>query len=129
MIKIKRAYEPFKKQDGYRVLIDRLWPRGIKKSDLPLDEWIKDLAPSTELRKNFGHEPSKWVSFRKEYKSELRAGPAREKLLDLAKRASRGTVTLVYSAKDTEHNDAVVLKDLLDRELKKRTPSKKTLTS
>lgn len=120
MIQIKRAYEPFQKQDGYRVLIDRLWPRGVKKSDLILDAWEKDLAPSTELRQSFGHDPSKWVSFRKQYKSELRQAQNRQKIQGLAERGGKGMVTLIYSAKDTEHNDAVVLKSLLDRELKKR---------
>lgn len=122
MIKIKRAYEPKSKHDGYRVLIDRLWPRGIKKSDLVLDEWSKDLAPSTELRKSFGHDPDKWASFQKKYRTELNSPSTQEKILDLVKRAAKGTVTLVYSAKDTEHNDAIVLKDLLDRKLKKVNP-------
>jgi uncharacterized protein YeaO (DUF488 family) len=115
MIKIKRAYEPAVKGDGYRVLVDRLWPRGIKKSDLVLAEWTKDLAPSSELRKSFGHDPARWKEFRARYLRELRAPTARDKLEALAKRARRSTVTLVYSARDEEHNDAVVLKDVLDR--------------
>lgn len=119
MIKIKRAYLPAEKRDGYRVLIDRLWPRGIKKSDLLLDEWTKVLAPTTELRKNFGHEVGKWASFQKKYKGELKSAAAKEKIQSLAKRAVKRSVTLIYSAKDTEHNDAVVLKQLLDREVKK----------
>jgi len=119
MVKIKRAYEPAAKTDGYRVLIDRLWPRGIKKEKLPLHEWTKDLAPSTELRKSFGHDPDKWKEFRSRYRSELRAPAARKKLALLAKRAHRSTVTLIYSASDQEHNDAVVLLGILNRELKK----------
>ncbi len=119
MIKIKRAYETTERQDGYRVLVDRLWPRGVRKSDLVLDDWIREIAPSTELRKSFAHDPEKWSEFQRRYKAELRAKASREKLAKLAKRAARGTVTLVYSAKDTEHNNAVVLKKLLDRELKR----------
>lgn len=114
MIKIKRAYEPADKEDGYRVLIDRLWPRGIKKSDLVLDEWAKGLAPSAELRKSFGHAPARWKAFRTRYRMELRAPAARQQIGDLAKLARRMTVTLVYSARDQEHNDAVVLKDILE---------------
>lgn len=118
MIQIKRAYEPFEKKDGYRVLIDRLWPRGVKKSDLKLDEWTKEIAPSTKLRRSFGHDPEKWTRFRKQYEVELRSEAARSKLRSLAERGARGTVTLIYSAKDVEHNDAVVLKRILDRKLK-----------
>jgi uncharacterized protein YeaO (DUF488 family) len=87
-----------------------------------LHEWAKELAPSTELRKSFGHDPRQWTNFQKRYKAELRSASSREKILSLAKRAARGTVTLVYSAKDTEHNDAVVLKRLLDQKLKKPRP-------
>jgi len=114
MIKIKRAYEPETRTDGYRVLIDRLWPRGVKKTDLKIDDWIKDLAPSNEIRKAFGHEPSKWKEFRTRYRGELRKPAMKEKLADLARLAKRKTVTLVYAAKDEEHNNAVVLKELLD---------------
>lgn len=121
MIQIKRAYEPFDKKDGYRVLIDRLWPRGVKKSDLHLDEWIKEVAPSPKLRRSFGHDPGKWSDFQKKYKVELRSdAAARSKLKSLIKLGARRTVTLVYSARDVEHNNAVVLKRILDRKLKKR---------
>src|SRR5258708_6064942 len=119
MIKVKRAYEPADKSDGYRVLIDRLWPRGIRKANLPLDEWAKDLAPSSELRKSFGHDPAKWKEFRARYQLELRSQATREKFEALAKRARKTTVTLVYSARDEAHNDAVVLKSVLDRAVKK----------
>jgi len=112
---MKRAYEVAEDNDGYRVLIDRLWPRGIKKSDFVLDEWAKELAPSSELRKSFGHDPSKWKEFRTRYQMELRAPEAREKIGDLVKRARRSNVTLVYSARDEDHNDAVVLKDVIER--------------
>lgn len=115
MIKIKRAYELAEKGDGYRILIDRLWPRGIKKSNLPLDEWSKVLSPSTLLRKTFGHDPNKWKEFRRKYKAELRSPTARMKIESLAKRGRRSTVTLVYSARDQEHNDASVLKEVLDQ--------------
>ena len=119
MVKIKRAYEPAGIDDGYRVLIDRLWPRGVTKSSFPLDEWAKELAPSTELRKCFGHDPAKWKDFRTKYRSELNTPAAREKLEALAKRARKSTVTLIYSARDEDHNDAVVLKGVLDRTVKR----------
>lgn len=117
MVKLKRVYEPAAKGDGYRVLVDRLWPRGIKKSNLNSDEWAKELAPSPELRKKFGHESSRWREFRTQYKAELRR--QKEKIRDLAKRARRGTVTLLYAAKNEEENNAVVLKEVLEREMKK----------
>jgi uncharacterized protein YeaO (DUF488 family) len=114
-VRIKRAYEAPSAGDGYRVLIDRLWPRGRRKQDLRLDAWLKELAPSGELRTWFGHDPERWPEFRTRYRRELRAEPAQALLRDLHRRARRGTVTLVYGAKDTEHNDAVVLKDVLER--------------
>lgn len=119
MIQIKRAYDASRSspEDGYRILIDRLWPRGIKKAELHLDEWAKDLAPSTELRKVFGHDPARWQSFRTAYRRELRSPWAWEKIRSLAKLAHRGTVTLLYSAKDEIHNDAVVLKEAIEKEL------------
>lgn len=117
MIQIKRVYEKENKADGYRVLIDRLWPRGIKKESLRFDEWIKDLAPSTELRKEFGHDPEKWSKFITSYKGELKAKPAQEALQNLVSIAKKQTLTLLYSAKDEEHNNAVVLKELLDSKI------------
>jgi uncharacterized protein YeaO (DUF488 family) len=122
MIQIKRSYEPKDKKDGYRVLIDRLWPRGIKKSELPLDEWAKELAPSSELRQAFAHEAGNWREFQSKYRKELRAKAPREKIEALARRARRGTVTLVYSAKDEEHNNAVVLRQVLERKLGAGSP-------
>jgi uncharacterized protein YeaO (DUF488 family) len=110
-LRLKRAYEPAEPADGYRVLIDRLWPRGVTKEEARLDEWARDLGPSTELRRWFGHEPAKFAEFRRRYLQELAA--EEEKLVDLRGRARRGTLTLVYSARDTEHNDAVVLAELL----------------
>lgn len=115
MVRIKRAYEPAAESDGYRVLIDRLWPRGVKKTKLHLDEWAKELAPSSELRKRFGHDPSRWKEFRAKYQAELRAKSVREKIEHLAGLARKSTVTLVYSARDEQHNDAVVLKSILER--------------
>lgn len=112
-IHMKRAYDPPAPSDGYRVLIDRLWPRGVSKEDAHLDEWARDLAPSSELRRWFGHDPAKFDEFERRYRGELSAQA--EKLGELRSRARDGTVTLVYSARDTEHNDAVVLVDLLQR--------------
>jgi uncharacterized protein YeaO (DUF488 family) len=114
-IRLKRAYEPASPSDGYRVLIDRLWPRGLSKKQAKLDEWEKELSPSTELRTWFGHEPSRFPEFRRRYISELCG--KRRRLSELRRRARQGTLTLVYSAHDTEHNDAVVLADVLRRGL------------
>ncbi len=111
MIRIKRIYDPASPGDGRRILIDRLWPRGLKKEEARFDEWLKDLAPSDELRKWFSHDPAKWSEFQKRYRSELR-GKA-ELLESLRTEARKGTVTLLYSARDEEHNNAVVLKELL----------------
>lgn len=107
MLRLKRVYEPPARSDGQRILVDRLWPRGLTKKDAAVDEWMKDLAPSTELRRWFGHDPEKWPEFQRRYRRELRAHA--DLVGDLAARASRGTVTLVYGARDEEHNDAVVL--------------------
>jgi uncharacterized protein YeaO (DUF488 family) len=110
-IKLKRAYEPRGSDDGTRILIDRLWPRGVKKANAAIDEWMKEIAPSTELRKWFGHDPERWPEFRRRYKSEIRQHA--EQFDRLRHLAQRGRVTLVFSAHDEAHNDAVVLKDLL----------------
>lgn len=110
-IKLKRAYEPPASDDGIRVLIDRLWPRGVKKADVAIDEWMKEIAPSTELRKWFGHDPKRWPEFRRRYKSEVRQHA--EQFSRLRNLAQHGRITLVFSAHDEAHNDAVVLKDLL----------------
>jgi uncharacterized protein YeaO (DUF488 family) len=109
-IEIKRAYEKAQKSDGYRVLVDRVWPRGKSKEELELDEWLRDVAPSAKLRKWYCHDPAKFAEFKKEYKAELaKSGLPNELLL----RAKGKKLTLVYGAKDTEHNQAVVLREYL----------------
>jgi uncharacterized protein YeaO (DUF488 family) len=110
-IKLKRAYEPPASDDGTRILIDRLWPRGVKRADAAIDEWMKDIAPSTGLRKWFGHDPARWQEFRRRYQSEIRQHP--DEFDRLRTLAQNGPITLVFSAHDEAHNDAVVLKDLL----------------
>lgn len=116
MVQIKRVYEKGTTKDGYRVLVDRLWPRGIKKEDLKMDEWIKDLAPSNELRKSFGHDPKKWKSFQEMYREELKNPTSQGFIKELAKKSSNKTITLLFGAKDEEHNNAVVLKNLIEKE-------------
>ncbi|MBV6411131.1 MAG: DUF488 domain-containing protein [Burkholderiales bacterium] len=110
-IKLKRAYETPAKSDGMRILVDRLWPRGLSKARAAIDQWLKEVAPSNELRQWFGHDPEKWPEFRKRYRAELKDNPALAELRDLSR---KGTVTLVYSAKDELHNQAVVLRQVLD---------------
>ncbi len=112
MIKLKRIYDPVSPDDGKRILIDRLWPRGIKKEDARIDEWLKDIAPSEELRKWFSHEPSKWAEFKRRYREELK--DKRELIDRLRSEAGKGTLTLLYAAKDREHNNAVVLKEVIE---------------
>lgn len=112
-VRTKRAYERAEPSDGYRVLVDRLWPRGVSKDEAQLDEWARELAPSPELRKWFGHVPERFEEFRRRYRAELE--PQEEKLRELRRRARGHTVTLVYGARDTEHNGAVVLAGLLRR--------------
>lgn len=114
-IRLKRAYEPAASSDGYRVLIDRLWPRGISREQAKLDAWDRELPPSTKLRKWFAHDPGRFEEFRRRYIEELR--DQRPRLTELRRRARSGTLTLVYSARDTEHNDAVVLAEVLRRGL------------
>jgi uncharacterized protein YeaO (DUF488 family) len=114
MVRTKRAYEPAKRADGHRILVDRLWPRGVSKQAAHLDRWAKELAPSPELRTWFGHEPERFPAFAVRYRQELAREPARSALEDLVRRASRGTVTLVYGARDERHNGAVVLKEELE---------------
>jgi uncharacterized protein YeaO (DUF488 family) len=121
MIHIKRTYDPAAREDGRRFLVERLWPRGMKKESLVMDEWLKEVAPSTDLRKWFGHQPERWADFQKRYKEELRANPdAWKPLLDASK---RGTVTLLYSAHDIEHNGAIVLRDFLSARQRRRAAS------
>ncbi len=112
-IKIKRAYEPSEKSDGFRILVDRLWPRGIKKEDADFDVWLKEIAPSVALRKWFNHEPEKWEAFHKKYSTELKHLPALKEVLEHVKKHK--TVTLIYGAKDELHNQAVVLKEFLEK--------------
>ena len=114
-MRLKRAYEPAAASDGYRVLIDRLWPRGVSRERAKLDEWERELPPSANLRQWFGHDPSRFEEFRRRYIDELRGH--RPRLAELRRRARTSTLTLVYSARDTEHNDAVVLAEILRRGL------------
>ena len=110
-VKLKRAYEPAVADDGTRILVDRLWPRGVSKEHAALDQWMKDIAPSTELRKWFGHDPARWEEFGRRYTEELHGNV--ELLNQLRSLARQGPVTLVYSAHDEVHNDAIVLRNLL----------------
>jgi uncharacterized protein YeaO (DUF488 family) len=110
-IRIKRVYEEPAKDDGMRILVDRLWPRGLTKQRADIDLWLKDIAPSTELRKWFGHDPEKWKEFRKRYNEELKKNTEQTEILK--EQLKKGIVTLVYGAKDEEHNEALVLKELL----------------
>jgi uncharacterized protein YeaO (DUF488 family) len=116
-VRLKRAYEPAAPTDGFRVLIDRLWPRGVSRDRAKLDAWEKELSPSAELRQWFGHEPRRFGEFRRRYIEELRN--KRPQLTALRRRGREGTLTLVYSARDSEHNDAVVLAEVLRRGLPK----------
>ena len=116
MIQLKRAYDVASKNDGARFLVERLWPRGIKKENLHVEDWLKDVAPSSELRRWFQHDAAKWAEFRRRYFYQLERNP--DAWQSLIARARRGRVTLVYSAHDTEHNNAVVLKEFLDHKLR-----------
>lgn len=116
MVTLKRIYDKPESTDGKRFLIERLWPRGIKKTALKFDAWIKDAGPSTELRKWFSHDPQKWIEFRRRYFAELNARP--KVLESITKAAAEGNVTLLYSSHDTEHNNAVALKEYLEGRMK-----------
>ena len=123
MLQIKRAYEPPAKSDGTRILVERLWPRGIKKEVLKLDAWLKEVAPSTALRKWFGHEPAKWAEFQRRYRVELNGHPeAWQPILDAA---AKGEVTLLFSSHDAEHNNVVALRAFLLEHGKARAPRKR----
>jgi len=119
-VKLKRAYERPAAGDGTRILIDRLWPRGVRKVDAAIDQWAKDIAPSTALRKWFGHDPARWQEFRSRYDVGIHAHP--EQIDRLRALARQGSITLVYSAHDEVHNDAVALRDLLlGRQMRRRS--------
>jgi uncharacterized protein YeaO (DUF488 family) len=119
MIQLKRAYDKPSRTDGVRYLVERLWPRGVKKTSLPIVAWLKDAAPSTELRKWFSHDPAQWLEFRKRYFAELKLQP--EAWMPLVEAARKGTVTLIYSSHDEVHNNAVALKEFLERKMKARS--------
>ncbi len=111
-IRLKRAYEPPEKHDGVRLLVERLWPRGLTKEKAGIDEWFKEVAPSQELRKWYGHDPEKWEAFRRRYLDELRGNP--DAVNRLRARVKEGPVTFVYAAKDEKHNSALLLKEYLE---------------
>ena len=121
MVRLKRAYEPFDPDDGHRVLVERLWPRGLRKEQAHFDEWLKDIAPSDALRKWFHHDPARWAEFEQRYARELDSEAARATLADLVRRAASETITLVFSAHDAQHNNAVVLKRMIERRLRRPT--------
>jgi uncharacterized protein YeaO (DUF488 family) len=112
-VHIKRAYEPAAKADGYRVLVDRLWPRGVKREALAIDEWAKDASPSNELRRWFNHDPERWGEFVREYRSELASGEGQTALARLKTMTRTRKVTLIYAARDPEHNNAAALRIIL----------------
>ena len=115
MIKLKRVYDPSDPGDGTRFLVERLWPRGMKKESLHMEAWLKDLAPSDDLRRWFGHDPEKWIEFKDRYFAELNGKP--DAIQPIVETAGRGNVTLLYSAHDTEHNNALALKEYLSKRL------------
>jgi len=121
MLKLKRAYEPAAKTDGTRILVERLWPRGLSKAKVHVDAWLKEVAPSTDLRKWFGHDPEKWPQFRQRYFRELDARP--EAWQPIVSKARRGLVTLIYSSHDTLHNNAVALQEYLQAKARRPTTS------
>jgi uncharacterized protein YeaO (DUF488 family) len=113
MIRLKRVYEPPSRQDGFRILVERLWPRGLSKERASVHLWLKEIAPSPELRKWFGHKPSRWKQFRERYWEELRHNP--DPIQRLKPRLKKGTVTFVYAARDEAHNGALALKEYLEK--------------
>ncbi|MFD2209886.1 DUF488 domain-containing protein [Virgibacillus halophilus] len=118
-VSVKRIYEEYDKNDGVRVLVDRVWPRGMSKESAKVDHWIKEAGPTSELRKWFGHDPDKFPDFKEKYKSELKENDEQKEALDKLKKLAKENdknLTLLYSAKDTEHNQAVVLKEILDHQ-------------
>lgn len=121
MVHLKRAYEPAKATDGRRVLVERLWPRGLRREQAHFDDWLKDVAPSGALRTWFHHEPKRWEDFERRYARELRTGAARAALDELVRWAASETVTLIYAAHDEEHNNALILKRMIERRLRRRS--------
>ncbi len=117
MIRLKRVYEKAGRGDGKRYLVERLWPRGVKKEALRMDGWVKDAAPSTKLRKWFGHDPKKWEEFKRRYRKELDANP--EGVRQILEAMRKGDVTLIYSSRDAEHNNAVALEQYLEERSKR----------
>lgn len=117
MVRVRRVYEPADPTDGLRVLVDRLWPRGLRREASRVDLWARPLAPSDGLRRWFGHHPARWEEFRRRYREELARPPARDLLEELVERARRGTVTLLFAARDEQHNNAVVLAEVLRERL------------
>lgn len=120
MIELKRIYEPASESDGERFLVERLWARGVSKDEARLAGWLKDLAPSPDLRQWYAHDTSKWEEFRKRYRAELNSDDKQDLLDDLLRRAREHTVTLVYAARDTEHNSALILKDVLEEMMRSK---------
>ncbi len=112
MLKVKRVYDPAAKEDGFRILVDRVWPRGFTKERAHVDEWRKELGPSDALRKWFGHDPDKWEEFRRRYRKELQDGGRWKDLLEIAERAKKEDITLVFGARDVTHNQAVALQEM-----------------
>ena len=127
MFKLKRAYEPVSRDDGWRFLVERLWPRGLAKTKLHLDAWLKDVGPTAALRKWFSHDPTKWSQFRARYFRELDSCP--ESWRPILSAARRRTVTLVYSSRDDDHNNAVALKEYLEAKVRRHGPSRQSIVS
>lgn len=127
MVTLKRAYDPVSRTDGTRFLVERLWPRGVSKAALHADAWLKEAGPSTELRKWFSHDPAKWSEFRRRYFRELDSRP--EAWQPIVTAARRGTVTLVYSSHDTQHNNAVALQEYVHAKTRRPAASKRAATS
>jgi uncharacterized protein YeaO (DUF488 family) len=122
-VKLKRAYDTAARSDGHRILVDRLWPRGISRDELRIADWIKEVSPSAELRAWFGHEPARWPEFKRRYFREL--DQRADLLAPLVEKSHAGTVTLMFAAKDAEHNNAVALKEYLERHKPRAKPSVK----